>query len=94
VGEIDDDPRQSDIRDVLTEIQQSGKVGITNRERVGICMKHFAARGTPLSTLATSKYLGRSVSTLKGYARDLKLRFPDYVPDSLKTKSEKKRSRK
>lgn len=83
---MESDERQSDIRDVLQYIQQEGKIGLTHRGRMELCMKHFAARHVPISTLATSKYLNRSASTLKAYARDLSLSFPDYTPMKMRVK--------
>ena len=80
------DNPQSDIRDVLQYIQQKGAVHLSHKDKMGICMRHFAERQLPISTLATSRYLNRSVSTLKAYARDLKLSFPDYVPMELRPK--------
>lgn len=79
-----EDDRQSDIRDVLQYIQQEGKVGTTHRGKMEICMRHFAKVQVPISTLATSRYLNRSASTLKAYARDLELKFPDYTPMKLR----------
>lgn len=81
---MESDDRQSDIRDVLQYIQQKGCVNQPHKERMGILMRHFSDRHVPISTLATSKYLNRSASTLKAYARDLKLSFPDYTPKSMR----------
>jgi hypothetical protein len=94
VGEISDDPRQSDIRDILEEIQQSGGTGISNRGRIIHCLKHFHKRGLSLATCADSRHLNRSIGYLQDCARELKLRFPDYIPYALRTDEERKRGKR
>lgn len=47
-------------------------------------MRRFAEKRFTLATLAGPKMMNRSLATLKGHAREYKLRFPDYVPDDLK----------
>lgn len=91
MGEIDDDPRQSDIRDVLQEVQQTGGAGIDIGGRIRLLLKHFASRGYTLAKLTGRQYLGRSERTLQGYAREAGVRFPDYVPYALRTDEERKR---
>ena len=91
MGEIDDDPRQSDMREILEMIQQERGAGVTLRGRIAQCLTHFHAIGLHLSTCADSRHLNRSVGYLEGIARDKGLRFPDYVPYVLRTEDERKR---
>lgn len=91
MGDINDDPRQSDIRDILEEVQQNGKAGITNHGRIVQCLVHFNKRGLSLATCADSKHLNRSIRYLQDCARVASLRFPDYVPYALRTDDERKR---
>ena len=65
-----------------------------HKRRISYCLKHWAEHGIPLSVCADRRHLDRSVNTLKAYARKLKLKFPDYVPDALKTPEERKRGAK
>lgn len=81
---------QTDIRDFLTEAQ--GGKGLWNseshKEKIGDCLRHFAANGVPLSVCSDKRHLDRAVSTLKKYARELGLKFPDYTSRAMK-KAEK-----
>lgn len=85
---------QTDIRDILGEIASSGPINTNWRERIKTLMEHFAARKIPIKICADSRHLNKSVSTVKGYARDFRLRFPDYVPMDLRTAEELKLGRK
>lgn len=85
---------QTDIRDILGEIASSGPIPTDFKSRIKTLMEHFAARKIPISTCADSRHLNRSVSTVKGYAREFGLRFPDYIPMVLRTAEEMKRPRK
>lgn len=77
--ENDVDPRQSDIREILEEIQQTDGAGISIRGRIS------------LATCADNRHLNRSIRYLEDCAREAKLRFPDYIPYSLRTEDERKR---
>lgn len=46
-------------------------------------MRHFSERGVTIAILCTPRYLNRTESTLKRYARKFSLAFPDYVPMAL-----------
>lgn len=85
---------QTDIRDVLTELQDAREIGMGHVDKLTFCLRHWAANGVPLSTCADSRHLNRSISTLRRYASNLGLRFPDWVPMALRTKEERKRKRK
>ncbi len=85
------DDRQSDIREILEEIQQTGGAGISQRGRIIHCLKHFHRHGLALATCADKRHLNRSIGYLQDCARELKLRFSDYVPYELRTEDERKR---
>jgi len=84
---------QTDIRDFLEELQKAPELISSQgrRAKMGHCMRHFAAKGIPLSVCCGARHLKRSLSTLKAYARDLRLRFPDYVPMDMREPHERKR---
>lgn len=86
---------QMDIRDFLTEAQSGS--GLWNhkshKEKIGECLRYFAANGIPLSVCSDKRHLDRAVSTLKEYARDLKLIFSDYCPRDLREKKGAKNGR-
>lgn len=84
------DDRQIEMLAALSDAR--GALG-NHKRRVSHCLKHWAAAGIPLAICSDSRHLDRSLSTLKAYARKLKLRFPDYIPDALKTAEERKRPR-
>lgn len=75
---------QSDIRDILGEMA-SGPI-ITESKLVQL-LKRFSAVGLPIAICADQRHLGRKVDTLKRYARQHDLKFPDYVPRHLRPKS-------
>lgn len=79
----------------LDELANGPMVG-QGKRKVGAVLKHFHKAGLTLDTCADERHLNRSLSTLKAYARRLKLAFPDYVPLAMRPKKEKreKRSRK
>lgn len=47
-------------------------------------MRRFCEKGLPLSHLADSRMMKRSLATLQAHAREYELAFPDYVPMSLR----------
>jgi len=61
-----------------------GKPLRKHRRHMDELLAYYAARGTPLSTLAGPMYLRRKVATLRKYVRRLGLAFPDYAPRSRK----------
>lgn len=73
---------QIDIREFLEEVQGSRDLyqSKAHRERIEHCLRHFSAKGIPLSVCADARHLNRAVSTLQNYARALALRFPDFIP--------------
>ena len=77
------DPRQTDIADVIGALQR-GPILSTHQARVRAIMEHFASAGLTLATCADARHLNRSLSTLKRYAREQGLQFPDYVPMALR----------
>lgn len=88
---------QMDISEILCDLQGNAPLLGTHKKRIEEIMRHFQAAGLTLATCADARHLCRSVSTLKGYARDFGLIFPDYCPLALrppKPKKEKKRNRK
>lgn len=85
---------QTDIRDILGEIASSGPIHTDFKSRIKTLMEHFAARNISIETCADNRHLNRSVSTVKGYAREFRLRFTDYVPMDLRTPEELKLGRK
>lgn len=78
---------QSDIRDILGEMA-SGP--ITCDTKLVQVLKHFSAKGVPLSTCADRRHTGRKLSTPKRYACEYSLKFPDWVPRHMRPKKEKK----
>lgn len=85
---------QMDINEILGSIMSEGPILSTHKGRIETIMRHFAAAGLPLETCADGRHLSRSVSTLKGYAREFSLRFSDYTPQALMSDEELKASRK
>lgn len=65
-----------------------------HRAKMGELMRRFSAAGVSLQTLSGPRYLGRKVLTLRRYARDFELTFPDYVPLAMQPKKAKARARK
>jgi hypothetical protein len=63
-----------------------GKPPKRHRRHMDALLVHFAGMGKPLSLLAGPLYLKRQVPTLRKYARQLGLTFPDYTPRALKRK--------
>lgn len=61
-----------------------------HRAKMGELMRRFSAAGVSLQTLSGPRYLGRKVGTLRRYARDFGLVFPDYVPIALRQRNRKK----
>lgn len=78
---------QSDIRDILGEMAAGP---ITSESKLVQVLKHFSAHNVPLKTCADNRHTGRKISTLKRYACDLSLKFPDWVPMHMRPKKEKK----
>lgn len=76
---------QSDIADILGDLQ-SGPLLSEHRAKIEALMRHFAAAGVTLATVCDERHLNRAEATVKQYARDLNLAFPDYVPRSLRPK--------
>lgn len=72
---------QSDIRDILGEMA-SGP--IINESKLLQVLKHFSAKGVPLKTCADNRHTGRKISTLKRYACEYSLKFPDWIPRHIK----------
>ncbi len=82
---------QTDIREILTELQNAPEIlSKSHRKKMEHCLRHFQAKGLTLEVCADKRHLNRSISTLKGYARDLRLRFPDFVPMACRTAEELK----
>jgi hypothetical protein len=90
MSEANADPRQSDIRDFLEELQRGPMIS-EQRAKIEACMRHFQKAGLTIATCADARHMGRSVATVKGYARQFGLRFPDYIPMALRTAEEMKR---
>lgn len=83
---------QIETRSLLNHVASNETfMGKASRGQILIrLLKHYAQKGDmPLETLASSKYLGRALSTLKQKCRENDLKFPDYVPRHLKEKKEK-----
>jgi hypothetical protein len=53
-------------------------------------LKRLHSNGLTLEQCADRRVMNRSVSTLKKYARDLALAFPDYVPLAMRPPKEPK----
>lgn len=80
---------QQDIPSVLGALAD-GPILTTHRKRMDAILKHFHAAGLTLETCADKQHMNRSVTTLQKYARRLGLVFPDYHPQALRPKKEKK----
>lgn len=74
---------QGDIADISGELQ-SGPLLSKHRAKIEALMRHFHAAGLTLATCADARHLCRSLSTLRAYARDFALAFPDYTPLALR----------
>lgn len=61
----------------------------TNKRRVEEILRHFHKIGLTLEVAGDRQHLDRAQSTMKKYARRLKLGFPDYVPVALRPKKVK-----
>lgn len=85
---------QMDISEILGSIQSDEPLLSTHRRKIETLMRHFQAAGLTLDEAADSRHLARSIETLKSYAREFRLRFPDYCPQSLMSAEELKASRK
>jgi hypothetical protein len=57
-----------------------------HRAKMGELMRRFSAAGVSLKVLSGPLYMGRKIGTLRRYARDFDLKFPDYVPLALREK--------
>lgn len=69
------------FRDTLTEIAS----GPHQRPRlVEDLLRRLNEKGLTLEQCADAKIMDRSVRTLKRYAREFDLTFPDYTPRKLK----------
>lgn len=82
---------QMDIRDILGEIQNDKQLFTerNHKDRVGELLRHFQQGGLTLEKCADARHLDRAMSTLKGYARELNLAFPDYIPMHMREKKKK-----
>jgi hypothetical protein len=83
---------QSDIADILGELQR-GPILNEHRDKIDALMRHFARAGLTIATVCDARHLDRAVSTVRGYARELDLIFPDYTPRHLRPKKEPKRKK-
>jgi hypothetical protein len=43
-------------------------------------LRYYAEKGTPLEKLADRRYIGRKLPTLKKWAKQFGITFPDYKP--------------
>ncbi len=53
-------------------------------------LKRLHSNGLTLAQCADKRVMNRKITTLKTYARKLKLAFPDYVPMELRPKEDEK----
>jgi hypothetical protein len=65
-------------------------IGTNHRRRMDAVLQHLHKAGCTLAQCADNKRMGRSLETLKPYARRLSLAFPDYVPLHMRPKKEPK----
>lgn len=63
----------------------------SQRERIRYLLQVYSERGHTLKVLAGPKHMGRSLATLKKYCRNFQIKFPDYVPMSMRPPMEKKK---
>lgn len=75
---------QIDINEMLGDIASNGPLLNTHRRRIEEIMRHFHKAGLTIKVCSDARHLNRDLSTVKGYARDFKLAFPDYVPLSMR----------
>lgn len=78
---------QSDIADILGEMANGP---IVSESKLITVLRHFSAHNVPLAVCADARHTGRKLSTLKRYACELSLKFPDWVPRHMRPKKEKK----
>lgn len=79
-ADLEADDRQTEFGSILSAIASQPAQVPSHRARVNTLMQHFAKKQIPLSVVADEKHLKLSMGTLKRYARELQLVFPDYVP--------------
>lgn len=79
-----------DINDFCNDILSNGKFIGSHRNRLKALMLHFAEAKTPIRTVASAKYLGRSVDTIKTYCRRYEIALVDWTPRHMRPKKEKK----
>lgn len=84
---------QTDIKDILGEMIR-GPILETHRNKINALMRHFAKAGLTVATICDARHLRRAPSTIKRYARELDLQFPDYIPMKLRPKKEKPSKKK
>jgi hypothetical protein len=77
---------QMELSDILGGALNGPLMPTEHRAKMGELMRRFASAGVSLQTLSGPRHLGRKVSTLRRYARDFGLKFPDYVPLSMREK--------
>ena len=56
----------------------------TRASKIEFLLRYFAQQKLPLAVVADYQHLDRSLDTLRRYAREMNLTFPDYTPRHLK----------
>lgn len=81
----------ADVLDLFNTALTDIANGPHNRPRLAEdLLTRLHGNGLTLEQCADKRVMNRSLDTLKGYARKLKLSFPDYVPMELRPKKEPK----
>lgn len=67
----------------LVEIAHGPRVG-SRRALTLALMKRLAEKGLTIEQLSDKRMMNLAISTLKKYARDFEIAFPDFVPVSMR----------
>lgn len=78
---------QSDIADIIGRLAQSPVHGSVYKHQVKEFFHYYSVGGVLLEIVRDSKHLDMSDATAKRYAREFKLKFPDYIPRALREKA-------
>ena len=59
----------------------------SNRKRAHHALRIYSERGLTLKYISGPKILNKSLDTLKKYCREAGVKFPDYIPMSMRPKA-------
>lgn len=74
---------QVSMKSVLDEAANSKQL-FDHQHKIAHILRHFSENGLSLAVAGDEQHLNRSESTLKRYCRKFQVKFPDYVPMSMR----------